>query len=190
MSNENSDVSQENELLANFIPEEVKWIRSIEKNEKFLKELELNKKEFRSDIRLIQNYNKWLEKILKYENLRLENLELYKPYKRLIRLHSRILTGWLDKKNYEYVVMNGLYIVRTVYFFEAEKLEKYLGNITKVTKEDLGLPENYILSTAKLIRNNKNEKLAVCLAVEGEDDEIYNQYLKGARYSVWNYPIF
>lgn len=186
-----SDENQENnELLANFIPEEIKWIRSIEKNEKFLKELELNKKEFRSDIRLIQSYNKWLEKILKYENLRLDDLELYKPYKRLIRLHTRILTGWLDRKNYEYVVMNGLYLVRTVYFFEAEKLEKYLKHVTKVTKEDLGLPENYILSTAKLIRNNKGEKLAVCLAVEGEDDEIYYRYLKGARYSVWNYPVF
>lgn len=188
------EIEQESELLqndlyTNFIPDEVKYIRAMEKNEKLMKEMELNPKEFKSELRLVEDYNNWLGKMLKYENLRIEDVELYKPYKRLVRLHTRIPIKWLDKKNYEYVRMGGLYLVRTVYFFEPEKIEKWMKKPTKYNNENLELPDNYILSTAKLIRSNNGIKHGVCLTIEGDDDEIYYRYLQGQRYSVWSYPV-
>ena len=142
MNNEEIEQNQENEelqsdLYTNFIPDEVKYIRAIEKNEKLMKEMEINPKEFKSELRLIEEYNNWLGKMLKYENLRIDTVELYKPYKRLIRLHTRIPIKWLDKKNYEYARMGGLYLVRTVYFFEPEKIEKFIKHPTKYNNQNI-----------------------------------------------------
>lgn len=166
-------------MINNFTENEIKWIKAIESGEKQLEELSDKK-----DKQVTQKFIEFLEKILKYENLRLG--EVGSVHKRLIRVYKVIPYKSLDKMNFEYVMMNGLYIVQDVMFLDADMTKKYMKKPAKYTREDMGLPENISLSTVKLVRDSSGNERGVALF---RDSYIVKHFI-GETWSSWDYPIF
>lgn len=166
-------------MIDSFTESEMKWIKAIEKGEKQLEELS-----DRKDILVTEKFIQFIEKIIKYENLRLGDPG--SVHKRLIRVYKSIPTKSLDKMNFEYVIMNGLYIVQDVMFLDPDMTRKYMRRPTKYTREDMNIPENISMSTVKLVRDNDGNERGVALF---KDSYIVRNFI-GETWSAWNYPIF
>lgn len=165
-------------MINSFTQSEIQWIKAIESGEKQLEELT-----DRKDIQITERFINFIEKILKYENLRLE-----KPgeiRKRLVRVHRNIPTKSLDRMNFEYVILNGLYIVQDVLFIEPEISRKYMKNPNKFRSE-LHLPENASMSLIKMIRDDRGREMGVTLF---KDSYIVKHFI-GESWTGWDYPIF
>lgn len=165
-------------MINSFTQSEIQWIKAIESGEKQLEELT-----DRKDIQITERFINFIEKILKYENLRIE-----KPgeiRKRLVRIHRNIPTKSLDRMNYEYVILNGLYIVQDVLFIEPEICRKYMKNPNKY-RDELHIPENASLSLIKMIRDDRGREVGVTLF---RDSYIVKHFI-GEAWSGWDYPIF
>lgn len=165
-------------MINSFTQSEIQWIKAIESGEKQLEELS-----DRKDIRITERFIDFIEKILKYENLRVG--EPGEVKKRLVRIHRSIPTKSLDRMNYEYVILNGLYIVQDVLFIDPDVSRKYMKNPNKYRNE-LNIPDNASKSLIKMIRDDRGREVGVTLF---RDSYIVKHFV-GEVWSAWDYPIF
>ncbi len=165
-------------MINNFTQSEIQWIKAIESGEKQLEEL-TDKKE----LQITERFINFIEKILKYENLRIGKPGEIK--RRLVRVHRNIPTKSLDRMNYEYVILNGLYIVQDVLFIDTETTRKYIKNPNKY-KDDLNIPDNASRSLIKMIRDDRGREIGVTLF---KDSYIVKHFI-GESWTGWDYPIF
>lgn len=165
-------------MIDSFTQSEIQWIKAIETGERQLEDLTDKK-----DIQITQKFIDFIEKILKYENLRIA--EPGQVRKRLVRVYRSIPTKSLDRMNYEYVLLNGLYIVQDVLFIDPDISNKYLKNPNKF-KDKLGIPDNASRSLIKVIRDDRGRESGVTLF---KDSYIVKNFV-GEVWSAWDYPIF
>lgn len=170
-------------LYDEFTREEIKWIKVIEDGERKLEEYK------RQDITKMEiatgrNFITFLEKIIKYENLRL-NQEYNVRKRKLIRVKRMINKKELDKREKEYVISGGIYIVADVYFIDPEITKRIINNHGRVT-DDMIIPEDAMYNSIKLIKGTNGEEIGVCLA----EDSLFDEHNIGMLQSSWDYAYF
>lgn len=164
------------------------WLRIYnedrEKLDKIVEDLSSIRKPSAEDKRLLKttkSFVDFLDLILKYRNLSGgEHLEVSK---KLIRVKSNISTKELTYRGEEFVIMNGLYIVSDVIFLDGRVGDLFYNSSRRMSREELGIPENVALKTLKLVEIG-DKIMTVALL----DD---NKYIDRIEYSSkWDYPIF
>ena len=164
--------------------EELPWVSSYLKCQEELARYESENIKHDSNYGLTVNYYKMLCMTLYYHNLRVDEIELNKPLKRLIKLNRIVSAKEFAPLGLDFASFNGIYFPAEVVFIDYYEYDKYAKMPTKENKEKLKVIKEANLSYTQTVKFPSGSKYAVA--------PTYNS--KGTGYirkvSDWEYVVF
>jgi len=106
--------------------------------------------EYKSDIKFIESYVKFISLALTYDNLK-SLIDTNKPLKRLIRVYKTIKPYELEETHLENVLLDGLFVVTDVMFIDYSIYNEYANNPVSSVLENLSVPDTLICDTLKSV---------------------------------------
>ena len=141
--------------------EEIPWVSSFLKCEEELESYDIQEKKHDSNYSMVNNYYKMLYMVLKYHNLRSDEIILNTPLKRMIKINRIVSSKEFTPMKVDFAAFNGICFPADVVFIDYREYEKYSQNPTEENKKKLNVIEDADLTYVRTVKFNDGRLFAV-----------------------------